>query len=180
MLPEFQEETMVYLGYLFTVFNYIFYCGSRFGKKKSQMLTLDILAKLSTFLALLCLGSLSGAYSMMVSFLILLVSRVKEWKNRVWAPVYVLFQLVLILIMIFRFEGISSVLVFLTSSVSLLSVWWLRPQGMRVAGLITSTTSLLYQLSIRNWAGLLEILVICSNVLSYLRYRSKKRQAECP
>ena len=168
-----KDRKEMYLGYLFTVFNYIFYCGSRFCKKKYQMLTLDILAKISTFLALFCLGSLSGAYSMMVSFLILLVSTVKERKEKVWAPMYVLFQLLLILILIFRFEGISSILVFLTSSVSLLSVWWLRPQGMRVAGLITSVTSLLYQLSIRNWAGLLEIFVICSNVLSYVRYRRR-------
>ena len=161
----------MWLGYLFTVFNYIFYCGSRFCKKKYQMLTLDILAKISTFLALFCLGSLSGAYSMMVSFLILLVSTVKEHRAKVWAPMYVIFQLLLVCILVFRFEGISSILVFLTSSVSLLSVWWLRPQGMRVAGLITSGTSLLYQLSIQNWAGLLEIFVICSNVLSYIRYR---------
>lgn len=169
------------LGYVFTVFNYIFYCGSRFCKKKYQMLTLDILAKISTFLALLCLGSLSGAYSMLISFVILLVSTIKERKGRVWAPFYVLFQVLLLLILWRRFEGISSVLVFLTSSVSLLSVWWLRPQGMRVAGLVTSCTSLLYQLSIRNWAGLLEIFVICSNVLSYVRYRSgKKKKSDTP
>lgn len=165
------------IGYFFTVFNYIFYCASRFCKKKYQMLTLDILAKVSTFLALYCLGSLSGAYSMMVSFLILLVSTVKERKKRTWTPVYCLFQLALILIMALRFEGISSVLVFFTSSVSLLSVWWLRPQGMRVAGLVTSVSSLLYQMSIRNWAGLLEIFVICSNILSFVKYRSRAEKA---
>lgn len=174
-MKEFREAgVQMRLGYLFTVFNYLFYCGSRFCKKKYQMLTLDILAKISTFLALFFLGSLSGAYSMFLSFLILLVSTVKEQKGKIWAPVYGLFQLLLILVLVLRFEGISSVLVFLTSSVSLLSVWWLRPQGMRVAGLVTSVTSLMYQLSIRNWAGLLEIFVICSNVLSYVKYRKKR------
>lgn len=162
------------LGYLFTVFNYVFYCSSRFRRKKTKILGLDLLAKLSMILATFFLGSLSGSYSMMVSFSILIAANIKEKKEKQWTAGYVLFQLLLVAILAFRFEGISSVLVFLTSSVSLLSVWWLAPQKMRIASMVTSITSLLYQMSILNYAGLLELIVIGSNILSYLRYRKEK------
>lgn len=164
----------VFLGYLFTVFNYIFYCSSRFYRKKTHILGLDLLAKLSMILATFFLGSLSGSYSMMVSFIILITANIKEKRGSRWTLGYALFQASLVAILIFRFEGLSSVLVFLTSSVSLLSIWWLVPQKMRIASIVTSVTSFLYQLSIQNYAGLLELIVITSNVLSYLKYSKKK------
>lgn len=164
-------ENNLLLGYIFTVFNYVFYCVSRFCKKKYQMLTLDLLAKVSTFVALFFLNALSGAYSMFVSFVILIVANIKERKNRKWLLGYVVFQLSLVLIMIWKFAGISSILVCVTSTISLLSIWWLNPQKMRIAGMATSISSLLYQISIKNWAGLLEVIVICSNVLSFSKYR---------
>lgn len=166
-------STNLYLGYLFTVFNYIFYCSSRFRRKKAKILGLDLLAKLSMILATFFLGSLSGSYSMMVSFTILIAANIKEKQGKRWPLGYAVFQAVLIAILVFRFEGISSVLVFLTSSVSLLSIWWLVPQKMRIAGMVTSVTSLLYQMSIQNYAGLLELIVITSNILSYLKYRKE-------
>lgn len=161
------------MGYLFTVFNYVFYCTSRFCSKKHRMLTLDLLAKLSTFLALFFLNALSGAYSMLVSFLVLIVANVKIRRNARWLPGYILFQVVLIAIMIWKFAGISSVLVCFTSTVSLISIWWLSPQKMRIAGITTSISSLMYQLSIQNWAGMLEIIVICSNIVSFITYKRK-------
>ena len=172
MDPAFNIDLV--LGYIFTVFNYVFYCISRFCRKKYQMLTLDLLAKLSTFIALFFLNSLSGAYSMLVSFVILIAANIKERKNGRWLPMYAAFQLSLVIIMIWKFAGISSILVFVTSTISLLSIWWLNPQKMRVAGMATSVSSLLYQISIQNWAGLLEIIVICSNVLSFSKYKNEK------
>lgn len=172
MDPAFSIDLV--LGYIFTVFNYVFYCISRFCRKKYQMLTLDLLAKLSTFAALFFLNSLSGAYSMLVSFVILVAANIKERKNGRWLPMYAAFQLSLVIIMIWKFAGISSILVFVTSTISLLSVWWLNPQKMRVAGMATSVSSLLYQISIQNWAGLLEIIVIGSNILSFSKYKNEE------
>lgn len=163
------------MGYLFTIFNYIFYCISRFCHKKHQMLTLDLLAKLSTVIALFFLNSLSGAYSMLVSFFILIVANIKIRRNGKWLPIYLLFQLLLIVIMVWKFAGISSILVFITSTISLISIWWLSPQKMRIAGMATSISSLCYQLSIRNWAGLLEIIVIGSNIISFIKYKKDTR-----
>lgn len=171
---SFPVDNNLLVGYIFTVFNYVFYCISRFCRKKYQMLTLDLLAKLSTFVALYFLNSLSGAYSMLVSFLILIAANIKERRKGKWLPAYVVFQLLLVAIMIWKFAGISSILVFMTSSISLLSIWWLNPQKMRIAGMATSISSLLYQISIKNWAGLLEMVVICSNVASFTKYKREK------
>lgn len=82
-------ESDLLIGYIFTIFNYIFYCMSRFCNKKYQMLTLDLLAKLSTFIALLFLNALSGAYSMLVSFVILIAANIKIRRKCVlpaWRP----------------------------------------------------------------------------------------------
>ena len=38
--------TMNILGYVLTVFNYLFYCISRFKKEKHQILYIDIISKL--------------------------------------------------------------------------------------------------------------------------------------
>lgn len=164
-------DSHLLIGYIFTIFNYIFHCMSRFCGKKHQMLTLDLLAKLSTFVALFFLRSLSGAYSMLVSFTILIVANIKIRKHSRWLPIYLIFQLILFAIMIWKFAGISSILICITSTISLISIWWLSPQKMRIAGMATSISSLLYQLSIRNWAGLLEIIVIYSNILSFIKYK---------
>lgn len=171
-------NSALWAGYAFTVFNYVFYCFSRFGRKKHQMLALDLLAKLSTFAALYFLNSLSGAYSMLVSFMILAAANIKERRSGKWLPAYAVFQLSLIIIMVWKFAGISSLLVFATSSISLFSIWWLSPQKMRIAGMATSISSLLYQISINNWAGLLEIVVICSNIASFAKYMNEKKLNE--
>lgn len=49
-----------------------------------------------------------------------------------------------------------------------------KSSKMRIAGMATSILSLLYQISIKNWAGLLEIIVICSNAASFTKYKNEK------
>lgn len=173
---EISLEASLIIVYVSTILNYVFYCISRFCKKKYQMLTLDLLAKLSIVVAFFFLGSLSGAYSMLTSFVILIVANIKERKNARWLPVYIIFQLILIVIMIWKFAGISSVLAFITSTISLISIWWLKPQHMRIAGMATSFSSLLLQLSVKNWAGLLEIAVLCSNIISFIKYKKSTKE----
>lgn len=163
------------IGYVFTVLNYIFYCSSRFCEKKYQILFLDLLAKISTIISLYFLGSLSGAYSMFVSACVLVVANIKEYYHHRWPVLYVIFQTVLITILVLKFAGLSSILVFCTSTVSLFSIWWLKPQHMRIAGFLSSITYLCYQMSISNWAGLLEIVVLWSNCISYIKYAKKEK-----
>ncbi|MCQ2416906.1 MAG: YgjV family protein [Oscillospiraceae bacterium] len=172
---------MVLLGYIFTILNYACYCFSRFLKDKKNMLVFDIIAKLLTVAGLYCLQSLTGAYNMMVAMLVLCTARYKESHEEQFShfgktAFYLLFETAYILVMVFTFKGFSSLLITLTSSITLCSIWWMPPQKMRLIGSGNSVLFLMYQISIKNWAGLLELLVLASNVTSYLKYRRSARQ----
>lgn len=162
---------MIWLGYFFTALNYACYCLSRFMKQKQWMLLLDLLAKIFTIIGLYFLNSLSGAYSFVITFLLLIAANIKEKLNKKWLFGYLLFQLLYLIVLFYTYEGISSVLVALSSSITLLCIWWLPPQQMRFVGGLNCFIFLSYQICIKNWAGLLEIFVILSNLFSYLKYR---------
>ena len=163
---------MILLGYFFTVINYICYCISRFVKTKQMMLFLDLIAKIFTILGLYCLGSLSGAYSFIITFFLLIVANIKEKYNKRWGSAFLLFQALYIVVVLFMaFEGVSSVLIFINASINLLCIWWLSPQKMRFLGGINSIFYLAYQICIKNWAGLIEIAVIYCNFAAYIKYK---------
>jgi len=167
---------MVWLGYLLTVLNYGCFCLSRFMKYKKHMLLLDLVAKIFTATGFFFLGSLSGSYTFIVVFFVLIVANIKERLSKRWLWAYLFFQSLYIFILIYTYEGVSSVLVFFTVSSALLCVWWLPPQLMRLVGLINSIVFLFYQISIKNWAGLLEIGVFFSNLASFIKYHEKTKK----
>ena len=159
------------LGYILTGLSDVSYWLSRFMKKKKDMLALNLLAKIFTVLSLFFLNSLTGAYNMTIAIILLIIANIKERKNKKWTPLYFVFVFAYIIILISTFPGISSILVFITSNLSLICIWFLPPQKMRLVGFYTSGIYLGYQLSIKNWAGLLEIFVILSNYLSFKKYK---------
>ena len=166
---------MIILGYLFTVINYIFYCASRFLADKKYILLMDLIAKIFTVLGLYCLGSLSGAITFIITFFMLIFANIKERHQQKWLFLFILLQLLYFATLVYQYDGLPSILIFITSSVNMLCVWWFNPQNMRLVGGLNSVLFLLYQISIKNWAGLIEILVILSNLISYLKYRPKKK-----
>ena len=166
---------LIFLGYLFTVINYICYCLSRFVKTKQMMLLLDLVAKIFTIAGLYCLGSLSGAYLFVITFFLLIIANIKEKKDKKWILGYLFFQGLYIIATCMVFEGISSILVFINATLNLWCVWWLPPQKMRVVGGLNSIFYLAYQISIKNWAGLIELAVIYSNFAAYLKYKNQPK-----
>lgn len=108
---------------------------------------------------------------MLTIFFILIAANIRERTKKRWLPLYVFFQLLLIVILFQSYAGISSVLVFISTTMALVSIWWMSPQQIRVAGIVGSVITLLYQLSIRNWAGLTELAVLASNVIAFYKYR---------
>ena len=165
---------IVVWGYIFTAVNYVFYCISRFMYSKKDILFLNLFAKVFTVLGLYCMGSMTGVGVMSLNFIVCILCYLKErnqWKMHV---VYWLLIGILITILVNTFAGISSLLVFTTSVLNLTANWWLPPQQMRMTAAAGSVLYLLYQISIANWAGLLEVFSFGSNLLSWLRYREKK------
>ena len=131
-----------------------------FYEAKENDAFLDLIVKVFTSLGLYCLGSLSGSYVFIVSFFMLIVANIKERLNKRWLGFYILFQSLYLLILYYTFVGLSSVLIVTTVSMTLFCIWWLPPQQMRFVGGLNSFTCLAYQITIKNWAGLLEIFVI--------------------
>jgi hypothetical protein len=135
------------------------------------MLTFDLIAKIFMMFGLYCFNSLSGVYIYILAFAMLIVANVKERLNKKWFWIYIVFQSLYFMVLCFTFIGISSVLIVLTASIKLYSVWFLRPQKMRIVASFNALIHLTYMLCIKNWAGLLEIFPLSSNILSYLKYK---------
>ena len=169
---------MIFWGYLFTVLSYGCFCLSRFMKRKVMILTLDLLAKILTILGLYCFHSLSGAYVFMAVFVMLIVVNIKERLHAKWLFGYLFFQTVYLVVLYYTYIGISSILVIFCTSVTLFANWWLPPQLIRLVGGWNGILFLIYQLSIGNWAGLLEVFAIGSSLLAFIKYRRKRRQCK--
>lgn len=165
---------MIILGYIFTLMNYGFFCASRFCKKKINMLSLDLCAKITTTLGLVCFGSFSGVYSMITNSFVLLGGYFKEKYNKKWYWMFGIFASIFIAILILQFNGISSILVVSTSFVTLVSIWFLKPQQMRIVGAFCSLAYFAYQMTIKNYVGFLEFFVIASTIISYIKYRKEE------
>lgn len=168
---------MPIFGYIFTILEYASYCFSRFFKNKKHMLMIELISAISAAIALYCFNSITGTYNMCLGFILLITASIKESKNvyeyKYELFIYIIFQIGYILGLILTFSGIDSILIFIVGTVGLISIWWLSPQKMRVAENISSFIYLYYEISIKNWAGLLEIFVIFSNIFSFIKYRNK-------
>lgn len=167
---------MLIIAYIATLMSYLCYCRSRYCKTKKNMVSLDLASKLFSIVALVLMGSLTGGFNMALSFVLLIIIRIREKRNFSEIANVLLFSVFLcgyIGILIFTFQGLPSVLTFLTSSLTLTGLCFLSPQGMRKIGIFASSLYLCYMLSIKNWVGLLEILVLFSNITSYLYYKKR-------
>lgn len=164
---------MITLGYIFTLLHYISYCASRFMKQKTLMLLLELCANIFLALGLYYLNSLSGYYIVITLIFVLITANIKERLHKKWILGHIFFQTVYATILYTTYVGLSSVLIFTSASIALVNVWWMPPQKMRLISALTSTIFLIYQLSIQNWAGLIELIVITCNFLAFFKYKKQ-------
>ena len=169
---------MIYLAYSLTAVNYLLYCLSRYMKQKKHMLLLDIIAKIVTTISFLLLDSKTGMFNMLLAAVLLIFNYFYETKECITKKhntiVFIIAVLIYCGILIVTYEGITSILVFITSVISLMSNQFLSPQKMRVTGVFNSIIYLSYQILLKNWAGLLEVLVIISNSTAWVKYRKSE------
>lgn len=169
---------MIILGSVFTVVNYICFCVSRFLKEKKYMILLDMLAKIFTMIGLLCFHSLTGVYNMILSLLALICLHIREryYTDNKMTWLFIVFQAALCGIFCYTYIGMSSILVFITSSVTLFHTWFLKPQGMRLMGGLNCIPYMIYLLTIGNWVGFAEIIVMISNFTAFLKYKKQEEK----
>lgn len=164
---------MQYLGYGITILSMVVYAAGLQLREEWQIIISQILAKILTVLCLLCFDSATGVWTSIVGFGVLTISYLREKYKRGFIPFYFIFETIYIYILVNTFDGISSILMFVGSSLSLLSLFWLREQPLRIVGLIKSCIYVVYQLSIKNWAGITELIIVYSYISSYIKYRKK-------
>lgn len=165
-------------GYILCVVNYICVCAGRYCRQKKHIVMFELLAKVFTVVSLYCLGSLTGAYMFFVSLVNLIVCNINEHRGTGTKVLYYVFETAYIAVTILTFKGISSVLVFTTSSITLYCLWFLNPQQMRLLGIVNSCIFTMYQISIGNIAGMLEVFVLVSNLTAFVHYRKEMKPNE--
>lgn len=169
LIKNYIQENPQMLGYIFTIISYAVYCVGRYCKNKSGMLYTDILSKIIASAGFLYLHSYTAVGNMLGGIAVLCLASLKEKRQRKWIPIFVTLELMYVAILLNTIQGISSVIIFITSTISLYNIWWNNPQKMRILGIVNSIIYTGFQISIKNWAGFLEIFVISSNISSYLK-----------
>ena len=168
---------MIVVGYLFSTLNYILYCIGRFTKKKSAIMLYCLFALVMAGISNYCFGSLTGSLTLFVQIPIVFLSYCKEKKpmqKRTMIFVYSLAVLATTIILATTFKGLSSILIYVAANLSIYSYWWMSEQQLRVTGVFIGVLFFLYCMSIRNYMGFMELLVILSNIVSYAVYQRKK------
>lgn len=159
------------IGNIFTLLSYISYYISRFCKTKSNMCIWDAASKLLTIIAFIFLNALNGVYNNILALFrpIAVVLKEKTGKKLHW--LFIIFLILHILIFIFTYAGISSILISIVSIASLYFLFYSTTQTIRLTGTIGNIVYMLYQLSINNYIGVIcEIIVLACNVISFVKY----------
>ena len=164
------------LGYAFALINYTFYGLGRFMKKKSAILVFSILSLLAAAISCYFFNSLSGYYLLLTQIIVTTIAYIKEKKyftKFLTYAIYILAQLFITAAIMYTFKGLSSILCYISVSIAIFSIWWLNEQQMRIAGIFICLFSFLYNMTICNYLGVLELVIILTNVISYCIYKKK-------
>lgn len=170
---------MILAGYIFSAINYLFYCVGRFTKKKPAILMFSLVALCMAGISNYCFGSLTGSLALFVQIPIVILSYINEKKplqNWLRCCIYEVAFLLITLILIFTFQGITSILIYIATNLSIYSYWWMDEQGMRIAGIFIGIAFFVYCMSIENYLGFLELCVIFANLVSYAIYKNRIKQ----
>ena len=158
---------MIYAGYALTALNYVLYCISRFQKNKRSILILDIFAKICTVLSFFLLSVKSGMISMLISLAAIIVFTIRD-KNKI---AYGVFFASYIACAVYTFTGLPEIILAISSILMLTANCFFEGQGIRFTGIIVSVLYLGFQISVKNYAGLLEIFVLIANIVSFIKYK---------
>lgn len=164
------------LGYIFSIINYTFYGLGRFMKKKSAILVFCLLSLLAAAISCYFFNSLSGYYLLLTQIIVTSLAYIKEKKtfNKFLTyGIYIAAQLFITATIMYTFKGMSSVFCYISVTIAIFSVWWLNEQKMRLTGIFICLFSFLYNMTIGNYLGVLELAIIATNIISYFIYKKK-------
>ena len=162
------------MGTASTVSVCIIYCISRFQKSKKAILTLDLIAKILTILMFFFFSEKTGIFSEMVGLTVLIAANVRERREMTLKWLYFAYMTVYFIILLFTFDGVSSVLCTAVAMLSVTSNWWFDPQKMRIADIVICCCMFVLDMSIGNYAGFTELIIMTCNIISFRKYKIKE------
>lgn len=169
------------LAYIFSIVNYSLYAIGRFMKNKSAILFFCVLSLLTAAISCFFFKSMSGFYLLLIEIFFNIAAYIKEKKqfNKIISySVYIFTQILILLATYNSFKGISSIFCFISVAIAMFSAWWLDAQKIRLFGVLVCLFSFLYSMTIGNYIGVLELVIIAMNIVSYLVYKKKNNVIE--
>lgn len=190
-------DTGRFLGTVSTVLICLIYCIGRFQKSRKAILALDLTAKVLSVLMFFFFSQTTGVFTELIGLTVLVTAYVKEINNdeyrqlfgayrmiytdvpediqkrgsREYRALFYLYLAVYTAVMIFTFSGFPSLLVTGAAVLSLSSNWWFSAQKMRLADIAICAMMFVLDMSIGNYAGFTELIIMICNVVSYRKFR---------
>lgn len=162
------------LGYIFTIFGYLFYYICCFVKRKSTRMIFNSLSSLAFIVSFFFFGSYNGIAASVIIVLRgpCIIYKDKSKKNMHW--LFVLFVLASLTSAIIFWQGPASIFITICVCINLVANWYFEQQNLRLASALASAFYIVFFILIGNYiAIILESTVIMSNILSFIKYKKR-------
>lgn len=163
------------MGTLSTLSVCLIYCVSRFQKSKKAILTLDLIAKILTIMMFFFFSAKTGIFSEMIGLSVLIIANIRVREGKKCKQLYYIYMLIYTGVLILTFDGLSSLLCTAVAMISVTSNWWFDPQKMRIADIIICALMFVLDMSIGNYAGFTELIIMTCNIVSFKKYSNKSQ-----
>ena len=169
-------EKLIIFGYIFSAICYITYYIGRFFKKKSSIMISSTITQFFAMLSYFCFGSNVAAINASLAMLRCPCIIYKEKKNKDMHWLFAIFAILMFGGIYFCWEGYRSLITTASAFSVLTSEWYFKnPQYIRIVSIFATLFDVIFMFIIGNYLGFVcELLVILSNLFSFLKYRKQK------
>ena len=164
-LDNFLVQLIGFVGVAFFIFSYQI-------KSNRALFLFQLIGCILFCVQFFIMGAYTGALSLVVNIIRnFLLLKAKEWswvKSKLTLACIIA---VLVVITVYTWAGLHSLLPFISVAVTSIGYWTDNAQKIRLSQLIGSPCTLVYDVIIRSWGGVLnETIVILSIVISIARF----------
>ena len=168
---------MAILGNILTAISYIIFWTSRFCKNKKKILIVDNISRLITILSFLCLKNLNGIQN---TFFVLIRNELgHRVKNKKKYIAFFIMLAILFFMYYLSFEFPSTIFIAVCGITNLIGVILCETKWLRIWGMIGSIPYILFQLSIKNYAGTIcEFITLIIMLYTFFTIEIKRKESK--
>ncbi len=177
MFEEFNLNAFYVVSQIFAIFSIIFNLIAAQRRKKIDLLKMDTLAALCSSLHYAFLGAWSGLVSKSITTIRNgLAVHQTTYKHKNNKPLAIIFVLIYIIIGIFAFNSIFSILPILAPSIYTIVIYTSNIKKIRYALVISNLIWLIYDIHLLSIAGIIaETIIVINGIVAIYRYRKKNK-----